>query len=144
MPVSRRRTVSNAIGVITYQCVHTIARQRPVRYTHGSIQRCAGALENELLYYLSLSFLVKQPGGLGYRLHSKCSKCPPLNKKCVLSSCTHPSAPQCHARLEGRPFKTSTADLGTGPSDPDRNITRSRSESTRQAKMRSSYIPIHQ
>ena len=22
----------------------------------------------------SLSFLVKQPGGLGYRLHSKCSK----------------------------------------------------------------------
>ena len=23
----------------------------------------------------SLSFLVKQPGGLGYRLHSKCSKC---------------------------------------------------------------------
>ena len=26
----------------------------------------------------SLSFLVKQPGGLGYKLHSKCSKCPVL------------------------------------------------------------------
>ena len=25
----------------------------------------------------SLSFLVKQPGGLSCRLHSKCSKCPP-------------------------------------------------------------------
>ena len=24
---------------------------------------------------LALSFLVKQPGGLGYKLHSKCSKC---------------------------------------------------------------------
>jgi hypothetical protein len=29
----------------------------------------------------SLSFLVKQPGGLGYRMHSKCSKCSKQNKQ---------------------------------------------------------------
>ena len=27
--------------------------------------------------HASLSFLVKQPGGIGCKLHSKCSKCPP-------------------------------------------------------------------
>ena len=31
----------------------------------------------------SLSFLVKQPGGLGCKLHSKCSKCTQVG------SCTH-------------------------------------------------------
>ena len=31
----------------------------------------------------SLSFLVKQPGGLGYKLHSKCSKCTNKHMKIV-------------------------------------------------------------
>ena len=29
----------------------------------------------------SLSFLVKQPGGLGCKLHSKCSKCVPGSRR---------------------------------------------------------------
>ena len=48
----------------------------------------------------SLSFLVKQPGGLGYKLHSKCSKC----SKCNLPAAgSRPHIQADRRRQAGRP-----------------------------------------
>ena len=41
----------------------------------GTTLGCFGKFHNRKKYFSSLSFLVKQPGGLGCKLHSKCSKC---------------------------------------------------------------------
>ena len=60
------------------------ARKEPERYP---------VIDTCLLPRASPSFLVKQPGGLGYKLHSKCSKCSKCSKlphiATAASTCTH-------------------------------------------------------